>query len=1009
MCAGSHFPWRRGVMLLVLAVIAGAIVAHSESAAVEADHRAPRTNEAQYVEARDIPPPTPTRTPPFELDDLPSGGAPPPDKASIQRDATVPDLNVRFIQRTPAYQWDQAKQWPAPNEPITFTGHIANRGGSAASSFTYVWAIDGVQQPEQTHPGLASGAESTVTFSWLWQTGVHTVSLSLDPSGSIAEVSETNNRVEDRTNALSLGIYVEQAFYDFFNTNVWQSGWGGNSFDDWIQRHVAIWNEMFASAVHPLTPNGVIDRVRLDKVVRVPNGGINCNPNFPADDKTIDLIWGFLSEMVGVPSSPGCPGWTPRYRDDPSTWDRDMGILHELSHARYLVDLYGMNVGSHEQTLVSAVNSTAQTLLLSEIPDIPEYQPPANLVMNGELIVCTSKTGNTFTNCLRGQMGTTPRTHSAGSTVFADQIFVQDGLGNALAGGPALPAAGGAFFWDEYFGEDLMNSGSEYGEHSAMAWNRIAGQRPVCGNYNAPCNIGEYLNDIPDDNIVEVRWPDGSVIPNALVEVYQAKPYPIWYGKTYTSTPDMVLLTDASGHANLGAFPFGSTPPVIHGYGHSNGVLLLKIVADGKVGTHFLEVTRFNIAYWSGNIDSAVYPVTLTYSTTVPVAAPQVDFTGAPISGTAPLTVTFSASNTGGPISAYRWDFGDGMTGLQTAPSHTYAAPGVYTVSLLATGPGGGDRVTKVHYVTVTSVSTHKTYLPLVAKNYQAPPGRWIQQNSGTSEFLKDLFFVDTQRGWVVGDGGTILHTLNGGATWTAQTSGVAVTLEGVSCVGSSTCWAVGDGGTILKTTNGGALWTRPNSGTSNDLDNVQFIDMNIGYAVGYNGIILKTMNGGTTWITQTSGTTFWLWGIYFLHQNVGWASGGNETGVILRTTDGGATWTRANTVNEIADVYFVDTNRGWAVTNAAAKILGTTDGGVTWSETSPPGVVGWLTSAYFVSATEGWVTGAGGVILYTADGGTTWTPAASGVSDLLQSAYFAIPDAGWVVGESGTILKYTR
>jgi photosystem II stability/assembly factor-like uncharacterized protein len=1004
-----------GTVLLAAAALVGAGVGHSGYDVAGA--------EARSLPASLPPPPTPIsvpveslsepRTPPFEINTLPSGGVFPAQERVAVPDVSLPDLNVRFIQRTPAYAWDQPQKWPAPGEPVTFTGHIANRGGTAVGSFAYAWAIDGASQPTQTHPGLAAGAESQVTLSWLWQTGVHSVALTLDPSGSVTETFELNNKIEDRTNGLSLGIYVEQAVYDFFNENVWQSGWGGNSFDDWIQRHVTIWNQMFATAVYPLTPGGVIDRVRLDKVVRVPDGGINCNPNFPADDKTIDLIWGFLSEMVGVPSTPGCPGWTARYRDDKSTWDKDLGILHELSHARYLIDLYGMNVHSHEQTLTAAVDAAAPTIQLSAAPDDPEYQLPAYLIVNGEIILCTNKAGNTFTNCLRGHMGTTPRSHAAGSTVHADRIFVQDGLGNALAGGPAMPASGGLFYREQYDGQDLMISDiAQYGEHSAMAWNRIAGQRPVCGNYTAPCNLGEYLNDIPDNNLVEVRWPDGSVIPTALVEAYQARPYdphPTWYGKSYTNTADLVLVTDSSGRASLGAFPLGSAPPVAHGYGFSNAVLLLKIVADGRLGVQFLEVTRLNLAYWSGDIESAVYPVTLTYSTTLPVAAPQIDFTGIPISGTAPFTVSFTASNTGGPITAYLWDFGDGATSTQAAPSHKYVTPGIYRVSLQAIGLGGADRVTKANYVTVTSALVRKTYLPLVTKNYQPPPGRWTPQSSGTSRFLKDLFFVDAQRGWVVGDGGTILHTANGGSTWISQTSGVAATLEGISCVGGMYCWAVGDGGRILKTTNAGALWTSLSSGTSQDLDNVQFIDLSIGYAVGRNGTILKTVNGGTTWLTQTSGTTFWLWGTYFLNQNIGWASGGYGSGVILRTSDGGNTWTSTATANEIADVYFVDANRGWAVTNGIARILRSIDGGATWATMKPPGSAAWLTSVNFVSATEGWVTGAGGTILYTADAGATWTPATSGVSGILQSVYFAMPDAGWAVGESGTILKHTR
>lgn len=35
------------------------------------------------------------------------------------------------------------------------------------------------------------------------------------------------------------------------------------------------------------------------------------------------------------------------------------------------------------------------------------------------------------------------------------------------------------------------------------------------------------------------------------------------------------------------------------------------------------------------------------------------------------------------------WDFGDGNTSSESDPRHTYFLPGVYTIRLRATGPGG--------------------------------------------------------------------------------------------------------------------------------------------------------------------------------------------------------------------------------------------------------------------------------------------------------------------------------
>lgn len=85
----------------------------------------------------------------------------------------------------------------------------------------------------------------------------------------------------------------------------------------------------------------------------------------------------------------------------------------------------------------------------------------------------------------------------------------------------------------------------------------------------------------------------------------------------------------------------------------------------------------------------------------VAIGATNSDFTGTPTSGTAPLDVSFTDTSTPG-ASAWNWDFGDGGSSSAQNPTHTYAAPGNYTVSLAATGLGGTDCETKIDYVSAT-------------------------------------------------------------------------------------------------------------------------------------------------------------------------------------------------------------------------------------------------------------------------------------------------------------------
>ena len=67
------------------------------------------------------------------------------------------------------------------------------------------------------------------------------------------------------------------------------------------------------------------------------------------------------------------------------------------------------------------------------------------------------------------------------------------------------------------------------------------------------------------------------------------------------------------------------------------------------------------------------------------------------------LTASFLDRSTGAPT-AWSWTFGDNTSSNAQNPTHTYAQPGTYTVTLRATNAGGSNSVAKL--VTVTSSAT---------------------------------------------------------------------------------------------------------------------------------------------------------------------------------------------------------------------------------------------------------------------------------------------------------------
>ncbi|GAB4328457.1 MAG: hypothetical protein Kow0074_24370 [Candidatus Zixiibacteriota bacterium] len=87
-----------------------------------------------------------------------------------------------------------------------------------------------------------------------------------------------------------------------------------------------------------------------------------------------------------------------------------------------------------------------------------------------------------------------------------------------------------------------------------------------------------------------------------------------------------------------------------------------------------------------------------------------IDFTGSPLLGVVPLTVTFTPSFTGTPDSVV-WDFGDGDTFSDvaapfTSVQHAYnTGPSMFSVSMAVWYPGGDSTVSKTDYVQTVAPS----------------------------------------------------------------------------------------------------------------------------------------------------------------------------------------------------------------------------------------------------------------------------------------------------------------
>ena len=107
----------------------------------------------------------------------------------------------------------------------------------------------------------------------------------------------------------------------------------------------------------------------------------------------------------------------------------------------------------------------------------------------------------------------------------------------------------------------------------------------------------------------------------------------------------------------------------------------------------------------NGDATDQDFALLVTNGSTVGTGAPVSAFSASPTSGTAPLVVAFTDQSTGS-VTSWTWSFGDGGSSSAQNPSHTYNGAGTYSVSLIASGPGGNDVETKSGLITVTTGGT---------------------------------------------------------------------------------------------------------------------------------------------------------------------------------------------------------------------------------------------------------------------------------------------------------------
>lgn len=289
---------------------------------------------------------------------------------------------------------------------------------------------------------------------------------------------------------------------------------------------------------------------------------------------------------------------------------------------------------------------------------------------------------------------------------------------------------------------------------------------------------------------------------------------------------------------------------------------------------------------------------------------------------------------------------------------------------------------------------------------------QWTPLSSGTTASLRGLSVVDARTVWASGARGTVVHSVDGGASWRVDTipGAGALDLRSVHARSGRVAHVAATAGRIYRTTDGGATWSLryQASDTTVFLDAIDFWDDQHGMALGdpMHGrfLLLATRDGGDTWrelplderpATEPGEAAFAASGSsLLLHGDAddrgAWIGSGGSTARVHRSMDRGRSWVAVATpmrqggdsegIFSIAEV----PGRGWMLVGGHYAQGDSTRGnaaisadGRQWRPITTEGPGGYRSGVAFARVSgnppTGLAVGPGGSDI-SRDGGVRWT-----------------------------------
>ncbi len=234
-------------------------------------------------------------------------------------------------------QTSETPRWPGTGEPLAYTATVRNRGtNDFVGTVTAVWTHDGV--PAQTDVravAMAPGDTIHVELGLFASGASDEISIHLD----VADDRSANNDLTAWLRSVPCLTYIDRSRLEEFREET--AGYpqaATDDFIDWLNRHAARMNQMFADQGSP-------KRIHYD-VLEVLDDG--------APDPDVDRL-PFAIFPFRCRAGEGSFRLSGYYD---AGEDLDFGLIHEISHQLGLIDIYQFDIPA-SANLVSGTGYTA--------------------------------------------------------------------------------------------------------------------------------------------------------------------------------------------------------------------------------------------------------------------------------------------------------------------------------------------------------------------------------------------------------------------------------------------------------------------------------------------------------------------------------------------------------------------------------------------------------------------------------------------------------------------------